>query len=126
MKIIIIIIALLFTVMFFFTGCYPPCTKDKLAAVIVNHDVEYKCNGETMQGYRAYDELISGTRPGVIIVHEWNGLGDYVKERAKKIARLGYVAFCADIYGKSIRANSMEESAKLAGTYRSNPKILRE
>ena len=35
----------------------------------------------------------------MIVVHEWWGLNDYAKERAKQLAALGYVAFAADMYG---------------------------
>lgn len=104
-----------------FYGCY----RHGYGKIIAK-DVEYKCNDMTMQGYIAYDSAIKGKRPAVIIVHEWNGLGDYVKMRAKQVAELGYVAFCADIYGKGVRATTMEESAKLAGTYRADPKLMRE
>ncbi|MBI4834990.1 MAG: dienelactone hydrolase family protein [Planctomycetes bacterium] len=99
---------------------------DKTPARIISENVEYKSNGVVMEGFIAYDGAVSGKRPAVIIVHEWDGLGNYVKSRAEQIARLGYVAFCADIYGKGVRASSSEESAKLAGTYRANPKLMRE
>jgi len=44
-------------------------------------------------------------------VHEWNGLGKYVKSRAEKLAQLGYVAFAADIYGKGVRPEKIEDWA---------------
>ena len=43
-----------------------------------------------------------GKRPGVLVVHEWYGLNDYVKSRARQLAKLGYVAFAVDMYGKGV------------------------
>jgi len=60
----------------------------------------YTQNGTTMQGYLAWDDAISGKRPGVMVVHEFWGLNEYAKSRADMLANLGYVAFAADMYGK--------------------------
>lgn len=93
-------------------------------AKIISRDVEYREGDAVLQGYISYDSM-KGKRPGVLIVHEWNGLGDYVKRRAREIAGLGYYAFCADIYGKGIRPAGPDESAKQAGIYMSDRKLLR-
>ena len=61
--------------------------------------VEYKDGGVALKGYFAFDDALTGRRPGVIVVHEWWGLNDYAKKRAKMLAELGYVAFAADMYG---------------------------
>ena len=47
-------------------------------------------------GYLALDPARSGRRPGVLICHEGPGLGPQVKERAHRLADLGYVAFAVD------------------------------
>jgi dienelactone hydrolase len=87
--------------------------------------VEYKQGTVTLEGYLAYDQSIQGKRPGIIIVHEWNGLGDYVKRRAEQLASLGYVAFAIDIYGKGIRPKTMEESSAQATIYRNDRALMR-
>ncbi len=61
--------------------------------------VEYKDGGVALKGYFAWDDALSGRRPGVIVVHEWWGLNDYAQKRARMLAELGYVAFAADMYG---------------------------
>ena len=88
--------------------------------------VEYKQNTTTCEGYLAYDDSVKGKRPGVIVVHEWMGLGPYAKHRADQIARLGYVAFAVDIYGKGVRAKDMKDAALLAGIYKNDRKLMRE
>ncbi len=62
--------------------------------------VRYADGDVALQGYLAWDDAIKGKRPGVIVVHEWWGLNDYARKRATMLARLGYVAFAADMYGK--------------------------
>lgn len=61
--------------------------------------VDYQ-DGETrLQGYLVWDDSQTGRRPGVLVVHEWWGLNDYARQRARQLAELGYVAFALDMYG---------------------------
>ena len=88
--------------------------------------VEYKDGEVVLEGFAAYDEAgVKNGTPAVIILHEWNGLGDYVKSRARQIASLGYVAFCADIYGKDVRPKTREESAKTSSIYKNDRQLMR-
>jgi dienelactone hydrolase len=68
-------------------------------AAVVTETVTYQHEGQTLEGMLAWDDAISGTRPGILVVHEWWGLNDYVRDRAKMLAVLGYVAFAPDMYG---------------------------
>src|SRR3954469_4974519 len=61
-------------------------------ASLKEESVNYTVDGKTMTGYLAYDENKKGGRPAVLIVHEWWGLNDYIKSRAKQLAQLGYLA----------------------------------
>ena len=88
--------------------------------------IEYKDGDTTLEGYSVYDESIKGKRPGVLIVHQWKGLGDYEKQRAEMLARLGYNVFAADIYGKGIRPQDAKEAGETAGKYKGNRALLRE
>ena len=87
--------------------------------------VEYKQGDTTLEGFVAYDDAIQGKRPGVLIVHQWLGLTDYEKHRAEMLAQLGYVAFCADIYGKGVRPQTAQEAGALAGKYKNDRQLLR-
>jgi dienelactone hydrolase len=87
--------------------------------------LEYDHQGTVCEGFVAYDEVMEGKRPGVIVVHEWNGINPQILERCRLLAKLGYVAFAADIYGKGIRPSNREESAKQAGIYRSDRPLMR-
>lgn len=88
--------------------------------------VEYKHGNAILEGYLAYDDEVQGMRPGVMVVHEWTGLGDYVKDRAEQLAELGYVAFAIDMYGKGIRPKNPKDAAAQATIYRSNRKLMRD
>ncbi|HLO87230.1 MAG TPA: dienelactone hydrolase family protein [Nostocaceae cyanobacterium] len=101
-------------------------TNTNVWAVIRTKTVEYKQGNTVLQGYLAYDDAIKGKRPGVLVVHEWNGLQSYAKKRTEDLAKLGYVAFAADIYGKGVRPKNPEESAAQSTFYRQNRKLLRE
>jgi dienelactone hydrolase len=94
-------------------------------AAIQTRSVEYKEGDTALEGFVAYDDAIKGTRPGVLVVHQWMGLTDYEKKRAEMLAQLGYVAFCADIYGKGIRPQTREEAAAQAGKYLKDRQLLR-
>lgn len=88
--------------------------------------LEYRHGDTTLEGYLAYDDAVKGKRPGVLVIHEWKGLGPYEESRARQLAELGYVAFALDIYGKGIRAKDRKEAAALAGTYRKDRGLMRE
>ncbi len=97
-----------------------------LQAKLVTSPVEYKQGDTTLEGYLAFDDAISGKRPGVLVVHQWMGLTDYEKHRAEQLASLGYVAFCADIYGKGIRPADTKAAGVEATKYKSDRALLRQ
>lgn len=88
--------------------------------------VEYRHGNAVLEGYIAYDASQKSKRPGVLIIHEWTGPGSYVKKRAEQIARLGYVAFAADIYGKGIRPANPKEASQQASIYRNDRNLMRQ
>lgn len=95
-------------------------------AAIRTETVEYKQGETVLEGYLAYDDAVEGKRPGVLIIHEWTGLGSYVKKRAEQIAALGYVAFAADIYGKGVRPANPKEAGAQASIYKKDRSLMRE
>jgi dienelactone hydrolase len=87
--------------------------------------VEYKLGDVTMVGYAAWDDAISGPRPGVLVVHEWYGLNDYARSRARQLAQLGYVAFAADMYGNGVTAKDAAEAGQRATALRNDRPLMR-
>lgn len=69
-------------------------------AAIQTQEIPYtSADGTKLIGYYAYDDAVKGPRPGVVVVHEWWGLNDYSKRRARDLAGLGYSALAIDMYG---------------------------
>jgi len=79
---------------------------------VVGETVEYKSDGTALKGYIAYDDSIKGKRPGVLVVHEWWGLNDYVRKRADMLAGLGYTAMAVDMYGEGKNSEHPEDAQK--------------
>ncbi|HVL11747.1 MAG TPA: dienelactone hydrolase family protein [Gemmata sp.] len=94
-------------------------------AAVVTKVVEYEYDGAKLKGYLAYDDAVTGKRPGVLVVHEWWGLDDYARTRAKQLAEMGYVAFAADMYGEGKTVNHPDDARKMATTVRENLKSWR-
>jgi dienelactone hydrolase len=94
-------------------------------AEMVTKTIEYKDGDVTLEGFLAYDAGISGKRPGVLVVHEWTGLNDYARSRAKQLAESGYVAFSLDMYGKGVRPSNPQEASEQATKYRSDRPLMR-
>jgi dienelactone hydrolase len=101
------------------------CLAVSAEAAVKTKVVEYKQGETVLEGYLAWDDTRSATRPGILIVHEWTGINDHIKQRAVMLAKLGYVAFAADIYGKGVRPATQPEAAKTAGIYKDNRPLLR-
>ena len=87
-------------------------------AAIKTETVKYKAGTVDAVGFVAYNDSVKGKRPGILIVHEWWGLNDYAKNRAKQLAELGYVAFAADIYGGAQTTEDPAVAGKWAGALR--------
>lgn len=93
-------------------------------AKLVEEVVEYKDGEATLEGLLVYDGA-AHPRPGVLVIHEWWGINDYIRERARQVASLGYIAFAPDVYGKGVRPESAEAAGKEAGRYMKDRALLR-
>lgn len=82
--------------------------------------VEYSAQGVVMKGYLTYDDNIPGKRPGVLVVHEWWGLNDYARKRARMLAELGYTALAVDMYGGGKRAIHPGDATKFSSEVMKN------
>ena len=96
-----------------------------LPAAIQTKTIEYKQGDATLEGVLVYDDAVKTPRPGVLVVHQWLGLTDYEKHRSEMLAQLGYVAFCADIYGKGVRPHDTKEAGVEATKYKTDRALLR-
>jgi dienelactone hydrolase len=81
-------------------------------AAIQEKVVTYTAGDLKMNGYLFWDDAIRGTRPGVLVVHEWWGLDDYARHRAHMLAGLGYTALALDMFGNGKHTTHAEEAMK--------------
>jgi len=118
MKILAFITAVLITTLFF------SCSEtNKQKTDLTEQEVVYTSDSTTLKGFLVYDNNIKGKRPGVLVVHEWWGLNDYARSRARMLAELGYTAFALDMYGDGITTNHPEDAQKFASAIFSNVKM---
>lgn len=89
--------------------------------------ITYEQDGQTLEGFLAWDDAkVDQPAPGVMIVHQWMGLTDYEKGRARQLAELGYVAFAADIYGQGVRPANPGEAGAMAGKFKNDRQLYRK
>src|SRR5262245_12797102 len=89
-------------------------------AALQTKKIAYKHGDLECQGYLAWDDAVKGPRPGVLVLHEWWGLNDYARGRAEQLAKLGYVAFAADMYGGGKVTDHPKEAGAMAAQVRAN------
>jgi dienelactone hydrolase len=88
--------------------------------------IEYRDGDVTLKGYVAFDDQTSQKRPGILVMPEAFGLGANAKERANRLAALGYVALAGDPYGNGLEVNDLQEAVKHAGALREDPAKFRQ
>ncbi len=93
---------------------------------IISNTVGYLDGDVLLEAFFAFDNSLSGRRPAVLINHTWAGRDEFVAEKAKKLAALGYVGFAVDMYGKGVLGSSPEENAKLMQPFMDNREMLQK
>ncbi|WP_232817870.1 dienelactone hydrolase family protein [Winogradskyella tangerina] len=88
--------------------------NEPLPVKVKGIEVTYATDSTSLKGYIAYDENQKGKRPAILIVHEWWGHNDYVRERADMLANLGYTAMAVDMYGDGKQADHPDDAGKFA------------
>ena len=91
---------------------------------VQSREIDYTIGGTAFRGYfaRPADDTL---RPAVLVVHDWYGVNDHVRMRVEMLARLGYVAFAADIFGAEVRPSAAEAPGVVAYYY-GNQALWRE
>ena len=90
-------------------------------AAIKIEPVEYVAGGVKMKGTLAYDDAVTGKRPGVLVVHEWWGHNQYSRYRAKLLAEMGYTALAVDMYGDGKTAEHPKEAGEFSAAVNKDP-----
>lgn len=88
---------------------------------IKEENITYTGDGITMNGFVAYDTGTTQKRAAVLVIHEWWGLNDYPKMRARELAKLGYIAFAMDMYGNGTTTENPDSAGNMAKPFYTNP-----
>src|ERR1700693_1131148 len=87
--------------------------------------VDYKQGDTALSGYLVYDDAVQGRRPGVLMIHDRSGFSEGTIADAEMIAKLGYVVFAEDIFGKGVVPKSVPEMTDLIAIYNNDRPLMR-
>lgn len=82
--------------------------------------IQYKDGSQLLNGFEIKPQKANTTKPGVLILPAWMGIDALSKDSAKKLAKSGYHAFVADIYGEGNYPKNYDDAGKIAGYYKKN------
>jgi dienelactone hydrolase len=93
-------------------------------AAVEIQTIDYKQGAAALQGWLVYDGAVHGKRPGIIIYPAYWGPSDHERDVAQRLAKMGYVAFVADIYGKGVYPNTPQAAGAEMGKYIKDRSLL--
>ena len=88
--------------------------------------IDYKQGAAPLAGYLVYDDSVSGKQPGVLMIHDRSGFSEGTLSDAAMIAKLGYVVFAEDMFGKGIVPKTVPEMMSTIAIYDNNRPLMRE
>ncbi len=94
-------------------------------AAVMEKEVNYEANGTKLKGYVAWDAAVKGKRPGILVIHEWWGLNDYARKRARMLAEQGYTALALDMYGDGKQAHHPDDAKKFSSEVSQNEALAK-
>jgi dienelactone hydrolase len=87
--------------------------------------LKYDTNGLQMESHLYLDPAKTGKRPGVLVFPEGFGLSGHTKEKAQRLAELGYVTLANDLFGNGKTVETMEELSAFIGPMMQKPEKIR-
>ena len=87
--------------------------------------IEYDADGTTCEGWIARDASAPGRRPCVLVAHDWSGLNELTRKGTEFFARLGWVGFALDAYGKGVRGDLTGDNSALMDPLLADRRTLR-
>ncbi len=103
-----------------------PAPENKAASLAIKEEaITYDDHGVTLNGFVAYDSGSNVKRPAVLVVHEWWGLNDYSRYRARELAKLGYIALALDFFGNGKVADNPDDAMKYSLPFYKDPAMAK-
>ena len=75
--------------------------------------ISYFENSLELEGHLVHDDSTPERRPAVLICHAILGQDDFARSKAEEMARLGYVGFAIDVYGKGLAFENIEDAREI-------------
>jgi dienelactone hydrolase len=94
---------------------------DTVAVSLKEESIDFSVDTTTSRSYVVYDQSREGKRPIVLVVHEWWGLNDYPKSRAKQLAEMGYLAMAIDMFGNGKVVDNPTDAGAMISPFYQNP-----
>ncbi|TVP53715.1 MAG: dienelactone hydrolase family protein [Halomonadaceae bacterium] len=95
-------------------------------AELQSESFEYQVGDESFTGYLAWDDSSEQQRPGILLVHEWWGHNEFVREQADKLAEAGYTALALDMYGTGKVADHPKDAQAFMEAAMSDPEAAQQ
>lgn len=89
-----------------------------------SEEFTYKVDDVELTGYLVYDAKADQPRPGVLVVHEWWGHNEYVRNRAYMLAQQGYTALALDMYGDGKVADHPSDAQQFVAEVAGNMELM--
>jgi dienelactone hydrolase len=84
--------------------------------------ITYEIEGRQYLGYYVSP---AKNAPLILLIHDWDGLNDYEIKRSEMLAQMGYAVFAADLFGKGVHPQTVEEKRRLTGELYANRDRMR-
>lgn len=94
-------------------------------AEIKKQFVDYKQGDTQLSGLLVYDDALSGKRPGVLLAHDRAGMAENAFRDSELIAKMGYVVFVADMFGKGFVPKDVPEMTATITIYNNDRPLMR-
>ncbi len=95
------------------------------SAEVRTQDVNYSDGRTALKGRLVWDDRYAADRPGVLVFPAWWGIDDHAEKRAEALARRGYVALVADVYGRGRSTMDKDRASEWSAPYRRDRKLAR-
>jgi len=102
------------------------CQAGTAHAELKKQWIDYKDGDKPLYGYLVYDDAVSGKRPGVLLAHSRAGMSEATLRDSDMIAKMGYVVFAADIFGKGVLPKEVPEMTALTTIYNQDRPLMRK
>ena len=91
---------------------------------IQESQLEYSHRDVVLEGMVAVDTATAKQRPVVLVAHAWGGRDEFAVQKATELAKLGFVGFAIDLYGKGVLGKSKEENRSLMSPFMEDRLLL--